>query len=69
MPPSATSARQLHAYFVCVLSIYVLIRVVQTANNYQGEESETWIGEWMESRKNRDEMVLATKVCCSTCLS
>jgi aryl-alcohol dehydrogenase-like predicted oxidoreductase len=27
----------------------------------QGEESETWIGEWMASRKNRDEMVIATK--------
>jgi aryl-alcohol dehydrogenase-like predicted oxidoreductase len=27
----------------------------------QGEESETWIGEWMQQRKNRDEMVIATK--------
>ena len=34
---------------------------VDTANNYQGEESETWIGEWMAQRKNRDEMVIATK--------
>lgn len=32
-----------------------------SANNYQGEESETWLGEWMEQRKNRDEIVLATK--------
>lgn len=27
----------------------------------QGEESETWIGEWMAARRNRDEMVIATK--------
>lgn len=26
-----------------------------------GEESETWIGEWMAKRGNRDEMVIATK--------
>ncbi|KAK5155431.1 hypothetical protein LTS14_005692 [Recurvomyces mirabilis] len=34
---------------------------IDTANNYQGEESETWIGEWMASKGNRDEMVIATK--------
>jgi aryl-alcohol dehydrogenase-like predicted oxidoreductase len=34
---------------------------IDTANNYQGEESETWIGEWMAERGNRDEMVIATK--------
>lgn len=34
---------------------------IDTANNYQSEESETWIGEWMASRKNRDQIVLATK--------
>ena len=34
---------------------------IDTASNYQGEESETWIGEWMAARKNRDEMVIATK--------
>ncbi|KAL9623418.1 MAG: hypothetical protein Q9160_002311 [Pyrenula sp. 1 TL-2023] len=34
---------------------------IDTANNYQNEESETWIGEWMAERKNRDEMVIATK--------
>ncbi|KAK5172788.1 uncharacterized protein LTR77_002908 [Saxophila tyrrhenica] len=34
---------------------------VDTANNYQGEESEQWLGEWMTSRQNRDEIVLATK--------
>ena len=34
---------------------------VDTANNYQNEESEKWIGEWMEKRGVRDEMVIATK--------
>ena len=34
---------------------------IDTANNYQGEESEQWLGEWMESRQNRDQIVLATK--------
>ena len=34
---------------------------IDTANNYQGEESEKWLGEWMESRRNRDQIVLATK--------
>jgi aryl-alcohol dehydrogenase-like predicted oxidoreductase len=34
---------------------------VDTANNYQNEESEKWIGEWMEKRGNRDQIVLATK--------
>ena len=27
----------------------------------QKEESEIWIGEWMKERKNRDQMVIATK--------
>jgi aryl-alcohol dehydrogenase-like predicted oxidoreductase len=34
---------------------------IDTANNYQKEESELWIGEWMEERGNRDQMVIATK--------
>jgi aryl-alcohol dehydrogenase-like predicted oxidoreductase len=34
---------------------------LDTANGYQDEESEIWLGEWMASRQNRDEMVLATK--------
>lgn len=34
---------------------------IDTANNYQGEETEKWLGEWMESRRNRDQIVLATK--------
>ena len=34
---------------------------IDTANNYQNEQSETWIGEWMKERKNRDHVVLATK--------
>ncbi|KAL9113132.1 MAG: hypothetical protein Q9227_002744 [Pyrenula ochraceoflavens] len=34
---------------------------IDTANNYQDEQSETWIGEWMTERNCRDEMVIATK--------
>lgn len=34
---------------------------IDTANNYQDDESEKWIGEWMKERGNRDEMVIATK--------
>lgn len=34
---------------------------IDTANGYQDGESEEWLGEWMASRKNRDEIVLATK--------
>ncbi|KAK6069028.1 norsolorinic acid reductase (aldo/keto reductase) [Seiridium cupressi] len=34
---------------------------IDTANFYQGDDSEKWLGEWVESRKNRDELVLATK--------
>lgn len=34
---------------------------IDTANIYQNEQSEEWIGEWMESRKIRDQMVIATK--------
>ncbi|KAJ3162164.1 hypothetical protein HDU88_007084 [Geranomyces variabilis] len=34
---------------------------IDTANNYQNNESEIWIGEWMKKRNNRDEIVLATK--------
>ncbi|KAI1395817.1 Aldo/keto reductase [Hypoxylon fuscum] len=34
---------------------------IDTSNNYQNEESETWIGEWIKLRKNRDRLVVATK--------
>ncbi|KAH9947755.1 Aldo/keto reductase [Amylocystis lapponica] len=34
---------------------------VDTANNYQDETSEAFIGEWMEARGVRDQMVVATK--------
>ena len=36
---------------------------IDTANNYQEETSEEFIGEWMELRGNRDQLVVATKVC------
>lgn len=34
---------------------------IDTANNYHDEDSETWIGEWMQQRKNRERLVIATK--------
>ena len=34
---------------------------IDTANNYQNEESEQWVGEWMEKRGVREQIVLATK--------
>ncbi|VDB94286.1 unnamed protein product [Peniophora sp. CBMAI 1063] len=34
---------------------------IDTANTYQDETSEQFIGEWMEARGNRDEIVVATK--------
>ncbi|KAI0718243.1 Aldo/keto reductase [Cerioporus squamosus] len=34
---------------------------IDTANNYQDESSEEFIGEWMEKRGIRDQMVIATK--------
>jgi aryl-alcohol dehydrogenase-like predicted oxidoreductase len=34
---------------------------IDTAVNYQFGESEQWIGEWMELRGVRDEIILATK--------
>lgn len=32
-----------------------------TSNTYNSEESEQFIGEWMEKRGSRDQMVVATK--------
>jgi aryl-alcohol dehydrogenase-like predicted oxidoreductase len=34
---------------------------IDTANFYQAENSEKWLGEWIAKRENRDELVLATK--------
>jgi aryl-alcohol dehydrogenase-like predicted oxidoreductase len=34
---------------------------IDTANTYNQGQSETLLGEWMEKRGNRDEMVIATK--------
>ncbi|CAH0046902.1 unnamed protein product [Clonostachys solani] len=34
---------------------------IDTANNYQLGQSEEWVGEWLASRNNRDDIVLATK--------
>lgn len=35
---------------------------IDTANNYQDETSEEFLGEWMETRGIRDQIVIATKV-------
>ncbi|KAK4684989.1 hypothetical protein P7C73_g5171, partial [Tremellales sp. Uapishka_1] len=34
---------------------------IDTASNYQDEQSEHIVGDWMAKRQNRDEIVLATK--------
>ncbi|KIW21434.1 hypothetical protein PV08_02014 [Exophiala spinifera] len=34
---------------------------IDTANSYHAGQSETWLGEWMAARGNRDQMVIATK--------
>lgn len=41
---------------------------IDTANNYQNEESEAWIGEWIAEKHKanpkanfRDQIVIATK--------
>jgi len=36
---------------------------IDTANNYQNEQSERWIGEWLHSKGPhfRDQVVIATK--------
>ncbi|TVY66032.1 putative aryl-alcohol dehydrogenase AAD14 [Fusarium oxysporum f. sp. cubense] len=34
---------------------------IDTANNYQNEESETFIGNWMQFQNNRDLLFIATK--------
>jgi aryl-alcohol dehydrogenase-like predicted oxidoreductase len=35
---------------------------IDTANNYQNDDSEKWLGEWMKERGNRDQIVLASKL-------
>lgn len=49
-------SRDLRLIYVCRGGNFI-----DTASNYQNEESETWIGEWMKDRGCRDEMVIATK--------
>jgi len=34
---------------------------IDTSSNYQNEQSEIWLGEWMQKHGNRDQMVIATK--------
>lgn len=46
-----------------LLDEYVLAggNFFDTANDYQDEESEAWLGEYFEERGIRDQMVIATK--------
>ncbi|KAF2493230.1 aryl-alcohol dehydrogenase [Lophium mytilinum] len=41
---------------------------IDTANHYQSGQAESWLGEWLKLRNNRDEMVLATKFSSSAVL-
>jgi aryl-alcohol dehydrogenase-like predicted oxidoreductase len=34
---------------------------IDSANNYQNEQSETYLGKWLTARKNRDLLFIATK--------
>ncbi len=34
---------------------------IDTANAYQKGQTESWLGEWIAGRRNRDQLVLATK--------
>ena len=45
--------------FIVTLMLIEIPSCVQ--NNYQNEQSEKWLGEWIKERKNRDLMVIATK--------
>jgi aryl-alcohol dehydrogenase-like predicted oxidoreductase len=38
-------------------TLFSCLTISRRANNYQEGDSERWIGEWMESRGNRDQMV------------
>lgn len=48
-------------YVLSSLPTELLQLIPRRANNYQNEDSEAWLGEWMESRGVRDQIVLATK--------
>lgn len=46
--------------FKCVTEkkiFQLTICLESSANNYQAEQSEEWVGEWMRMRQNRDQMV------------
>ena len=47
---------------MCSLSAVLRDAQALTAENSQDETSELFIGEWMEQRGIRDQIVLATKV-------
>lgn len=47
--------------FVITDSVFLQGNFIDTANNYQDETSEMFIGEWAEQRGIRDQLVIATK--------
>ena len=59
------SRRQLHRYRQCLVSRLGSCRIhhllTRILSNSQNETSEEFIGEWMEQRGIRDQIVLATK--------
>jgi aryl-alcohol dehydrogenase-like predicted oxidoreductase len=48
-------------YFVIIDPALLQGNFIDTANNYQDETSEMFIGEWAEQRGIRDQLVIATK--------
>ncbi|KAK0213624.1 hypothetical protein IW262DRAFT_1466931 [Armillaria fumosa] len=37
------------------------VKFTDIFHNYQDEQSEVWLREWMEQRENRDQLVIAAK--------
>jgi aryl-alcohol dehydrogenase-like predicted oxidoreductase len=44
------------------------VLIIYRSNNYQTQESETWIREWMKLRNCRVQMVIATKFTFPYCM-
>lgn len=51
-----------HCQVSCARSLEHTIAHVLLYSNYQDGQSEQYIGEWMQKRQNRDEMVIATSM-------
>jgi aryl-alcohol dehydrogenase-like predicted oxidoreductase len=50
------SASSHHPYLSVTSYLSLTGNFIDTSNNYQFEESEQWIGEWMKKRGVRDQM-------------